>query len=620
MVEGKHLYYPDDKDFSIYNAKLTDTLSCASEFEFKMPVANKMYDSLEERISMIQILRNEEEIFYGEVREISEDLEKVKEIYCVSELAFLFDSTQPQKRYQNATPQQMFIELLNIHNSKVEAKKQFVPGIVTVTDPNDSIYRYTNYEDTLTAIRKKLCEPLDGYLRVRKVDGVRYLDLVRLEDYGVSADQPIQFGRNLLKYNSKRSGSSIATVCVPRGAKLETQVVEGLDSYTDITSVNDGKDYVINEEAYKTYGWIEKVVDFENVTVPANLKTKAEEWINNNQYKTLSLELKAVDLAELNANLELYKTGDMIRAIAEPFGMNMWFPLMKKVTYINDSITNDVSLSYEAKVTYTSQQSSTIQSVSNAIPQNTIILELAKKNASEILKTATEGYVYLVNDESGAPKELLIMDTADINTAKKVWRWNINGLGYSSTGYDGEYNLAITMDGQIVADFITVGTLSADRISGGEITTSSFNIQGTVTKNASDYTQDDVDRINNILLEQITPTADDYEKYDLNGDGVISMADLVSCNQFVQGLVESQTYDASIKISAKDEKEVVKLAEVAIGAKFVRATNIIGTGGVHGKSYRVLTDGSIKYGTDGTFTTEDGQTVTVTKGIITGIN
>ena len=620
MVEGKHLYYPDDKDFSIYNAKLTDTLSCASEFEFKMPVANKMYDSLEERISMIQILRNEEEIFYGEVREISEDLEKVKEIYCVSELAFLFDSTQPQKRYQNATPQQMFIELLNIHNSKVEAKKQFVPGIVTVTDPNDSIYRYTNYEDTLTAIRKKLCEPLDGYLRVRKVDGVRYLDLVRLEDYGVSADQPIQFGRNLLKYNSKRSGSSIATVCVPRGAKLETQVVEGLDSYTDITSVNDGKDYVINEEAYKTYGWIEKVVDFENVTVPANLKTKAEEWINNNQYKTLSLELKAVDLAELNANLELYKTGDMIRAIAEPFGMNMWFPLMKKVTYINDSITNDVSLSYEAKVTYTSQQSSTIQSVSNAIPQNTIILELAKKNASEILKTATEGYVYLVNDESGAPKELLIMDTADINTAKKVWRWNINGLGYSSTGYDGEYNLAITMDGQIVADFITVGTLSADRISGGEITTSSFNIQGTVTKNASDYTQDDVDRINNILLEQITPTADDYEKYDLNGDGVISMADLVSCNQFVQGLVESQTYDASIKISAKDEKEVVKLAEVAIGAKFVSATNIIGTGGVYGKSYRVLTDGSIKYGTDGTFTTEDGQTVTVTKGIITGIS
>ena len=620
MVEGKHLYYPDDKDFSIYNAKLTDTLSCASEFEFKMPVANKMYDSLEERISMIQILRNEEEIFYGEVREISEDLEKVKEIYCVSELAFLFDSTQPQKRYQNATPQQMFIELLNIHNSKVEAKKQFVPGIVTVTDPNDSIYRYTNYEDTLTAIRKKLCEPLDGYLRVRKVDGVRYLDLVRLEDYGVSADQPIQFGRNLLKYNSKRSGSSIATVCIPRGAKLETQVVEGLDSYTDITSVNDGKDYVINEEAYKTYGWIEKVVDFENVTVPANLKTKAEEWINNNQYKTLSLELKAVDLAELNANLEPYKTGDMIRAIAEPFGMNMWFPLMKKVTYINDSITNDVSLSYEAKVTYTSQQSSTIQSVSNAIPQNTIILELAKKNASEILKTATEGHVYLVNDESGAPKELLIMDTADINTAKKVWRWNINGLGYSSTGYDGEYNLAITMDGQIVADFITVGTLSADRISGGEITTSSFNIQGTVTKNASDYTQDDVDRINNILLEQITPTADDYEKYDLNGDGIISMADLVACNQFVQGLVESQTYDASIKISAKDEKEVVKLAEVAIGAKFVRATNIIGTGGVHGKSYRVLTDGSIKYGTDGTFTTEDGQTVTVTKGIITGIN
>src|SRR5574344_1456557 len=65
--------------------------------------------------------------------------------------------------------------------------------------------------------------------------------------------------------------------------------------------------------------------------------------------------------------------------------------------------------------------------------------------------------------------EILIMDTDDINTAQKVWRFNVNGLGYSSTGYHGEFGLAMTMDGSIVADYITAGTLAANLIKTGII-------------------------------------------------------------------------------------------------------------------------------------------------------
>lgn len=491
------MYYPDDKDFAIYNAKLTDVLSRASEFEFIMPAQNKMYDALEERITEIQILRNEEEVFYGEVREIGETLDKEKSIYCVGELAYLFDSTQPQARYQNVAPVQMFTEMLNIHNSKVEEKKRFYVGIVTITDPNNSVYRYTNGEDTLTAIRKKLCEPLGGYLRIRKVDGKRYLDLVPLEEYGVTAEQPIQFGRNLLKYTSKRSGANIATVCVPRGAKLDTQEVEGLDAYVDIKSVNDGKDYVINQAAYETYGWIEKVVEWKDVTKPENLLAKAQEWVNDNQYRVLSLELKALDLAELNANLSPYKVGDMIQTIAEPFGMNMWFPLMKKVTYINDSITNDVTLSYQAKMTYTSQQNNNLQDIGNAIPQETDLLARARENATAMLTAASQGYVYDILDENGNRVEQLIMDTNDINTAQKVWRWNIMGLGYSKNGINGPYELAMTMDGAIVADIITTGIFNANLIKAGiiqslkggsywNLETGDMNVDGTFRQTDSD--------------------------------------------------------------------------------------------------------------------------------------
>lgn len=75
------------------------------------------------------------------------------------------------------------------------------------------------------------------------------------------------------------------------------------------------------------------------------------------------------------------------------------------------------------------------------------------------------GYVVLHDsDEDGYPDEILIMDTDDIATATKVWRWNNEGLGYSSNGYNGTFGLAMTSDGEIVADYITSGTISTDMI------------------------------------------------------------------------------------------------------------------------------------------------------------
>lgn len=83
---------------------------------------------------------------------------------------------------------------------------------------------------------------------------------------------------------------------------------------------------------------------------------------------------------------------------------------------------------------------------------------------------ATTGYVVLRPAES--PTEILIMDTPDVNTATKIWRWNMNGFAYSSTGINGTYGTAITMDGSIVADFITAGILSANLIKAGTMSLS----------------------------------------------------------------------------------------------------------------------------------------------------
>lgn len=87
----------------------------------------------------------------------------------------------------------------------------------------------------------------------------------------------------------------------------------------------------------------------------------------------------------------------------------------------------------------------------------------AINKATELLTEFNGGYVVKKDGE------LFISDNEDIDKAQHIWRWNINGLGYSSTGIDGPYGLAMTMDGKIVADFITTGTMSAERINGGTL-------------------------------------------------------------------------------------------------------------------------------------------------------
>lgn len=89
-------------------------------------------------------------------------------------------------------------------------------------------------------------------------------------------------------------------------------------------------------------------------------------------------------------------------------------------------------------------------------------IEQAIQNATQLITGNQGGYVVLHSSTGGStPDEILVMDTDDIQTATKVWRWNKSGLGYSSTGYNGSYGLAMTIDGSIVASFITSGTLNA---------------------------------------------------------------------------------------------------------------------------------------------------------------
>lgn len=99
-----------------------------------------------------------------------------------------------------------------------------------------------------------------------------------------------------------------------------------------------------------------------------------------------------------------------------------------------------------------------------------VLMNSAIKNATGLITGQTGGYVVIHTDsKSGKPYELLILDAPSIEEAVNVWRWNVGGLGFSSNGYNGPYETAITADGQIVADFITSGSLVANIIKAGVI-------------------------------------------------------------------------------------------------------------------------------------------------------
>ena len=144
----------------------------------------------------------------------------------------------------------------------------------------------------------------------------------------------------------------------------------------------------------------------------------------------------------------------------------------KYLTYVmNDSweFTGAISQNWQAKGenelnnTYSSKGPITQQIENIVKEQIPNAKQEAIDKATELLTDFNGGYVV----KKGG--ELFISDNEDLDKAQHVWRWNINGLGYSSTGIDGPYGLAMTMDGKIVADFITTGTMSAERINGGTL-------------------------------------------------------------------------------------------------------------------------------------------------------
>lgn len=198
--------------------------------------------------------------------------------------------------------------------------------------------------------------------------------------------------------------------------------------------------------------WGQSKFDVDRVHEPSITHTVSMVQLEN----TMEYEELYDDIARLHFGDTCYcKVAKLGIEVAERMIEYTWYPTLSK--YKSVTLGNDIEFYTNATATETAKLRQKIES-------RTELMVEAVRNASSWITGTKGGYVRFRPEK--APSEILIMDQPSIEDAQKVWRWNLGGLGYSDNGVDGPYELAMTQDGAIVADFITAGILSGILVQG----------------------------------------------------------------------------------------------------------------------------------------------------------
>lgn len=474
-LDGKVLYYPGDRQAAVINPELNLQTGYAGELTLKVPPLNPLYGEIHNRKSMVSVYRGNTEIFYGEVRTREKDRFKNQPVKATGALSFLADSILPQQEWHDISPRDLLDAWLQLHNNQVEDRKKIYTGVVTIHDSNDSLYRITDRENTLEAIRDKLVDRLGGYLRLRHENDKLYLDWLTIQEYGKYCEQPIQFGENLMDYSETMTADDVITALIPLGAAIEQETDENaseferLEKNVDITSVNDGKDYIYSKEAVENFGWVWRTEKWDDVSVPANLLKKATEFLTSNQYESLVISLTAVDLSLFGQDYDSFDIGDRVLCNAIPYGMKKVLPVMEMKIPLQQSDQAQLTLGENLQQSFTDQTSGTFtqirQETTDAGRVQTEWMKSAIDNLTKQMTGAKGGYKLTEFDENGLWLRDLYMDAPDKNQATNILQINKNGIGGSHNGYAGPYTAGMTLDGTILGERILAGSIKTEALS-----------------------------------------------------------------------------------------------------------------------------------------------------------
>lgn len=460
----KILFYDtNNDDLALISPKLSIGVNIAGELSFTLPPNHPYYNELiADRTTTIYVYDDNKLIFKCFPTEQKIDLYKQKKLVCEGVISFLNDSIQTQARYQHLTIAGYLEILINNHNADLNASlgdmRYFKLGNVTVTE-TENLYRYTNYNSTWKEIKEDLIDNYGGFIVPRYEEDFTYIDYYK--DAIRVSNQSVQLGVNLTDYDSNLDTTDYITKIIPLGEKQDKQEVEGLDSYLTITSVNDGKDYLINEEAAATYGIITNTVKWDKVTDPSILKRKGEQYLTDFQFNSVEIEAKAVDLSIIDKSLNKFQLLDSIKVYSKPHGMNKYFVLQKITKTLNDPSKDTLSLSGNVTGMSTKSKKSLVNITNDNAIDTDDVLSQAQLQATAMLNGGNGGYVVIDVNENKQPNRILIMDKPSLEEAQDVIVMNKNGIGFSHDGGE-TYESAWTIDGHFVADYIASGRIAGN--------------------------------------------------------------------------------------------------------------------------------------------------------------
>ena len=448
---------------NVINAKITEELNGEYSLTFDYPLNELLSNELtEERIVKCRVSDGTNQCFI--IKNVVKTYEKMT-ITC-NHLFYLLLTDIAEDIYPQELSPKPFLDW-------ILARSNYILPFTTTSD--------VSVQKTGRYVRKNLVEVILGEQNNSMINlfGIEIKrnnwNIALNSRIGEDRGEKLLYGKNITGINLTIDTNEMYTRIMPvgyDGLLLPEKYVDadnindypypkiGIFEFSDIRyDPNDETAYQTLEDAYDALRNAVEEMYANGVNEPkVNIKIDWLELSKTEEYKQYS-------------NLERVELGDTIHA--EIFGLNYTTRVIKTVyNPLNDRIEQFEIGTFQAS--YASQMNKYEFDLQRINPAS--ILEEAQNNATSLITNAMGGYVYKTNNE------LYIMDTDNPSTAVHVWRWNINGLGYSSNGINGPYGLAMTMDGQIVADFISTGTLRTSVIEGYDsLTTQVGNNTGQIS-------------------------------------------------------------------------------------------------------------------------------------------
>ena len=470
----------------ISGGKVAKAINAVDSFTFTIYPDNAGYDKLKPLTTSVTVTDDStgKDIFIGRVLKCPDSMDEqgliCKSVTCEGRLGWLYDSVQPYVEYKMVGIRTVLASFISKHNTQVGDDKHISVGQVTVTGENNYTYS-VNWISTMDAISEQLVGKFGGEIQLRDQDGKVYIDY--LEHIGHGTDTKIELAVNLKTISREIDETSVITRLYPLGAKQTDS-----EKRLTIGSVNSGKDYIEDSALVAKYGVISGTQTWDDVTQASILKTKATAFLKSANKAKKQYKITAVDLSTIDMNFEQFELGCWYRVVNPLMGIDEDLRIIGITINLDNPEQSELTFGdkFETMTGFMTAKTKSLQTaIDDSEFRNRQVIDSKIENATKLITGAEGGHVIL--DPSEKPERILIMDTADINTCKSCIQLNKNGLGFwkSSDGgsaKNGPYTNAWTIDGNLVASFITALTLTGLKINNGS-GTFSVSEDGTVVAN-----------------------------------------------------------------------------------------------------------------------------------------